>query len=191
MTSILIIVGIAAVVLFWGIAINNGLVAGKNAVKAAWADIDAELVRRLDLIPNLVSAVKGYMKHESETLNAVIAARNNAFNARANGLPMGEQVAAAAAFSTQTHTLMGLVEAYPDLKANGSVGDLMEELTHTENMLKNARTRYNDAVNDQNNRVQMFPSSIIAGMRHFTPEDLFKVEEAERTKALTAPKVEL
>ena len=186
----LIILGVVALVGIWAVGINNTLVRGRNAVQAAWADIDAELVRRMDLIPNLVSTVKGYMKHESETMEKVVQARNAAFNARQQGLPLDEQVAAAAAFSSQTRTLMGLVESYPDLKANQSVGDLMEELTHTENMLKNARIRYNDAVNGQNNRVQMFPSSLIAGMRGVKEERLFQVAEDVRQSAGQAPKVE-
>ncbi len=183
-----IFLGIIAALVFWAIAIYNGLVALRNRFKNAFAQIDVQLKRRYDLIPNLVETAKGYMKHERETLEAVIAARNAASNARAQVAAdpgnaqavQGLNQAEAGLTSVMTRFMM-LQEAYPDLKANANMMQLTEELTSTENRIAFARQAYNDNVMDYNNRREMFPSSIIAGMFNFTAAQMFEVKnEAER-----------
>lgn len=183
-------VALALIVLagVWAVSTNNGLVRGRNEVATAWADLDVELKRRLDLIPNLVESVKGYMTHERETLEAVVAARNAVYAARESG-DRAETVAAGSAFLGALRQFTALVEAYPNLKANTVMADFVEELRHTENRLSSVRLRYNDAVNQQNNRVQMWPSSIIAGSRGFGIEPLFQLNETERATAAQAPAV--
>jgi LemA protein len=188
-----VIAGIGLLLLLWVVSLYNGLVGARNRYKNAFAQIDVQLKRRYDLIPNLVETAKGYMKHERETLEAVIAARNAASSARAQvaANPGDAQAVqglnAAEAGLTQVMTrFMMLQEAYPDLKANANMMQLTEELTSTENRISFARQAYNDAVMDYNNRREMFPSSIIAGMFNFTAAQMFEVKsEAERE----APKV--
>jgi len=187
------IAGIGLMVLFWIVSLYNGLVAARNKVKNGFSQIDVQLKRRYDLIPNLVETAKGYMAHERETLEAVIAARNAASSARATAAadPTNPQAMQglnqAEAGLTQVMTrFMMLQEAYPDLKANQNMMQLTEELTSTENRIAFARQAYNDSVMDYNNRREMFPSSIIAGMFNFAAAQSFEVKnEAERE----APKV--
>lgn len=188
MVALWVVLALLALVLLWAVSINNGLVRGHNAVSTAWADLDIELKRRLDLIPNLVESVKGYMTHERSTLEAVVAARNTAFAARESG-NREEVVAAGSAFMGALKQFTAVIEAYPDLKANTVMADFVEELRHTENRLSSVRLRYNDSVNEQNNRVQMWPSSIIAGAKGFKVEPLFQLGEAERVVAAQAPAV--
>jgi LemA protein len=169
------------------ISIYNGLVGGRNAYKNAFAQIDVQLTRRHDLIPNLVETAKGYMKHERETLEAVIAARNVAVaglkSAAANpGDPNAVQQLSGAenALSGALGRLFALAEAYPDLKANQTMMQLSEELTSTENKVAFARQAFNDAVMTYNNRREMFPNSIVANMYSFMPAQLLEIESAEK-----------
>ncbi len=183
-----IIAGIGLILLLWIVGLYNGLVGSRNKYKNGFAQIDVQLKRRYDLIPNLVETAKGYMKHESETLEAVIAARNAANTARgAVAANPGDAQAvqglnsAEAGLSQVMTRFMMLQEAYPDLKANANMMQLSEELTSTENRIAFARQAYNDNVMDYNNRREMFPSSIIAGMFNFTAAQMFEVKnEAER-----------
>lgn len=191
--ALAVIAGLGLMVLFWIVSLYNGLVSARNKVKNGFSQIDVQLKRRYDLIPNLVETAKGYMAHERETLEAVIAARNAASTARATAAadPGNAQAVQglnqAEAGLTQVMTrFMMLQEAYPDLKANQNMMQLTEELTSTENRIAFARQAYNDSVMDYNNRREMFPSSIIAGMFNFAAAQSFEVKnEAERE----APKV--
>jgi len=171
-------------------AMYNGLVRARNGYRNAFAQIDVQLIRRHDLIPNLVETAKGYIKHERETLEAVVAARTAAVSAQAaaSGKP-GEpgamqQLAGAENVLTQTlGRLFALAEAYPDLKANQNMMQLSEELTSTENRVAFARQAYNDSVMAYNNRREVFPSSLIAGMFGFTPAALFEVDDPQQRQA--------
>jgi LemA protein len=186
---LIVVVGI----FFFFIAIYNRLVAGRNAYKNAFAQIDVQLTRRYDLIPNLVETAKGYMKHERETLEAVIAARNAAVTglkgAAANpGNPAAVQQLAGAenALTGALGRLFAVAEAYPDLKANQNMMQLSEELTSTENKVAFARQAFNDSVMSYNNSREVFPNSIIAGMFAFMPAQLLEIEAPEKR---VAPKV--
>jgi LemA protein len=180
-----IVIGVIVVVLLLMLGLNyNSLVRQRNQVKNAWAQIDVQLKRRHDLIPNLVETVKGYMQHERETLEAVTAARNLAQGAIGKGV--GAQSKAETGLSGALSRLLAVAENYPDLKANQNFLALQEELTSTENKISFSRQFYNDSVLNYNNRTQMFPSNVIAGMFGFRPDDFFEVEApAERE----APKV--
>src|SRR5882672_8969042 len=188
-----IVVGVVVAAVAWLIAIYNGLVALRNRFKNAFAQIDVQLKRRYDLIPNLVEVAKGYMKHESGTLEAVIKARNIAYTASqaaaANPADAGavkNLLSAESGLVGAMSKLMVVSEAYPDLKANQNMMQLTEELTSTENKIAFARQAYNDAVMSYNTAREVFPSVIFAGMFNFTAAELFQVESpAERV----APKV--
>ena len=182
MGSIVFLVIVAAVA-FWAIGLYNGLVTARNAYKNAFAQIDVQLTRRYDLIPNLVETAKGYMKHERETLEAVIQARNSAVSglsaAKANpgdAAAMQQLAQSEGALGATLGRLFALAEAYPDLKANQNMMQLTEELTSTENKIAFARQAYNDAVMHYNNKREMFPSSLLAGVFHFTEAQLFEVK---------------
>ncbi len=180
---LLVIAGIVLVLVIWFVAIYNGLVGLKNQVKNAWSQIDVQLKRRHDLIPNLVETVKGYASHEKDTLERVVQARSRAMSAQS----MDDRIQAEGELGQALGRLMLLVESYPDLKANQNFLALQEELTSTENKISFARQYYNDSVMTYNNKIQMFPSNIIAGMFNFKEATFFKVEnEAERE----APKVQ-
>ena len=177
-----LVVGIIAlgVVLFFlllfFIAIYNSLVRLRNRVRNAWSQIDVQLKRRHDLIPNLVETVKGYAAHEKETLENVTKARQIAIDASKAG-DIGKQIQAEN-FLTQTlRSLFAVSENYPDLKANQNFLQLQEELTSTENKIAFARQHYNDSVMVYNNKIEMFPSSIVAGMFGFKKGEFFEVEE--------------
>jgi LemA protein len=158
----------------------NGLVAWRNQVKNAWSQIDVQLKRRYDLIPNLVETVKGYAKHEKETLERVIQARNAAMTAQTP-----QQVGQAENVLQGTlKSLFALSENYPDLKANQNFLGLQEELTSTENKVSFARQFYNDTVNRFNTLIQSFPRNIIAGLFKFNEAQLFEVEAPEERKAV-------
>ena len=186
----MIILGLLIVLVLWFLAAYNGLVRLRNQVKNAWAQIDVQLKRRHDLIPNLVETAKGYMKHERETLEAVIAARNVAVTAQkaAAGNPgdpaaMG-QLSGAENMLTQTMgRLFALAEAYPDLKANQNMMQLSEELTSTENKVAFARQAYNDTVMAYNTKRETFPTMLVAGFGGFTPALLFEIEAPEQREA--------
>lgn len=194
MVTLLVLLGIAAVVAFWAVGIYNGLITARNAYKNAFAQIDVQLTRRHDLIPNLVEVAKGYMKHERETLEAVIAARSGAVNAQRNAAANPGDPAAMQALGgaenmlTQTlGRLFALSEAYPDLKANQNMMQLSEELASTENRVAFARQAFNDQVMAYNNRREVFPANIVAGMFSFLPAALLEIEAPEKREA---PKVQ-
>ncbi len=175
--SFWIVIGILVVVAIWAIAVYNGLVAGRNQAQTAWSQIDVQLKRRHDLIPNLVQVVKDAMGYEQETLTRVVQARNAAVAAGGNPAAAGP---AEAALTQATRGLLGLVESYPTLKANDNVRQLQEELTATENKIAFARQFYNDSVNAYNNRRQSFPAVLAAASLGFGPIELFNMPEAER-----------
>ena len=194
MGSFLVLIILAVVLGGWGVGIYNGLITARNAYKNAFAQIDVQLTRRHDLIPNLVETAKGYMKHERETLEAVIQARNGAVAAQqaAAGNPGDaaamQQLAGAENMLTQTlGRLFALSEAYPDLKANQNMMQLSEELTSTENKVAFARQAFNDQVMAYNNRREVFPSSLIAGMFNFQPANLLEIEDPAKREV---PKVD-
>jgi len=186
--------GLIAALVIWAITIYNGLVALRNRFKNAFSQIDVQLKRRYDLIPNLVETAKGYLKHERETLEAVIKARNQAVaaaqGAAANpGNPAAMQGLGQAegALSSVLGRLFALAEAYPDLTANQNMLAIQEELTSTENKVAFARQAFNDAVMEYNTRRESFPDNIFAGMFRFDPAELLNAtESAEERKA---PKV--
>ena len=178
-----IIVGVIVVIGLWLIMTYNGLVASRNQGTTAWSQIDVQLKRRHDLIPNLVQVVKDAMGYEQETLVKVIQARNNAVAATGPA----QAGPAEAALSQATRGLMGLVESYPQLKANDNVKQLQEELVSTENKIAFSRQFYNDSVNSYNTRRQSFPAVLAAQSLGFGPMDLFTMPEAERE----VPKVAL
>jgi LemA protein len=181
--SLWIVIGIVVLIVLWLIVIYNGLVAGRNQAQTAWSQIDVQLKRRHDLIPNLVQVVKDAMGYEQETLTKVIQARNAA--AAASG--PAQAGPAEAALSQATRGLLGLVESYPQLKANENVKQLQEELASTENKIAFSRQFYNDSVNSYNNRRQSFPAVLAAASLGFGPIDLFTMPETERE----VPKVAL
>ena len=182
-----IVFGVLIAIAFFFVSIYNRLVGGRNAYKNAFAQIDVQLTRRHDLIPNLVETAKGYIKHERETLEAVIAARNSAVSglkrAAANpGDPASVQqlAGAEAQLNGALSRLFAVAEAYPDLKANQNMMQLSEELTSTENKVAFARQAFNDAVMNYNNQREMFPNSVVAGMFMFTPAQLLEIESPEK-----------
>ena len=189
----MIVVGIVAVVALAAVGIYNRLVGLRNRFKNAYAQIDVQLKRRYDLIPNLVEVAKGYMKHERETLEAVISARNAAASANqsvaadpSNPEAMKKLMSAENTLGGTLGRLFALSESYPDLKANQNMMQLSEELTTTENKVSFARQAYNDAVMHYNTAREVFPQNIIANMFNFGPATLFEVTvEAEKA----APKV--
>jgi LemA protein len=167
----------SVILIFMFIGNYNGLVGLRNAVKTAWAQIDVQLKRRYDLIPNLVETVKGYKNFESSTLQAVTNARSAA-QAGANASPAA-RADLEGALSGALSRLMAVVEAYPDLKANQNFMALQEQLTSTENQISSFRQTYNNAVLKLNNKVQMFPSNIIAGITGFKIGEFFEVKAPE------------
>ena len=197
MIGLLILLAIVVVVGFWVMGMYNGLVTARNAFKNAFAQIDVQLQRRFDLIPNLVETVKGYMAHEAGTLEAVIAARGAAMAglsaAKASpGDPsaMAELASSQGALNGALGRLMAVAEAYPDLKANQNIMQLTEELTSTENKVAFARQAFNDSVMTYNNRRETFPSSIFAGMFNFTPAALLEIPQDQQAQVRAAPKVQ-
>ncbi len=181
--ALFILLGLAAVVVIWLIGIFNGLVRLRNAVKNAWSQIDVQLKRRYDLIPNLVETVKGYAQHERGTLEAVIKARQQAINITDNVI---DKAKAENMLSQTLRSLFAVSENYPDLKANQNFLALQEELISTENKISFSRQFYNDSAMTYNNKTEMFPSNIIAGMFNFKRADFFEIEEAAQREA---PKV--
>ena len=197
MVTLLILLVILVVLALWIVGIYNGLVTARNAFKNAFAQIDVQLQRRFDLIPNLVETAKGYIRHERETLEAVIAARSAAMSglSAAKASP-GDPAAMAELASSQgmlngaLGRLMAVAEAYPDLKANQNMMQLSEELTSTENKVAFARQAFNDSVMSYNNRREVFPSSVIAGMFQFAPAALLEIPAADQAQVRAAPKVQ-
>lgn len=191
--ALIVVGGLALILIFWGVSIYNTLVNLRNRLKNAFAQIDVQLKRRYDLIPNLVETAKAYMGHERETLEAVIAARNQAVTAekRVAGSPedgsaMRALAGAEGALTGALGRLFAVMEAYPDLKANQNMMQLSEELTSTENKVAFARQAFNDSVNGYNTYKQSFPQVIFAGMFGFQDAEFFEITNtAERE----APKV--
>ena len=179
-------IAIAVVILLVLILVGmyNGLVRARLAVKNAWSQIDVQLKRRYDLIPNLVETVKGYAAHERETFDAVTKARQQAINVSGG---VAAQAQAENALSATLRSLFAVAEAYPDLKANQNFLALQEELASTENRIGFARQAYNDSVLRLNNKVEMFPSNIVAGMFNFAKAEFFELQAPEQREA---PKVQ-
>ncbi len=173
MTGLLVFVGIVFVLGVWIVSLYNSLVGLRNEVKNAWSQIDVQLKRRYDLIPNLLETVKGYAAHERQTLEAVVAARQQAVNITGSA---AEHAKAENALSQTLRSLFAVAENYPDLKANQNFLALQEELTSTENKIGFARQYYNDSVLRNNNRIAMFPSNVIASSFNFKEADFFEIE---------------
>ncbi len=197
MTTSLVVLGalllFAAIVVFWIVGIYNGLVGLRNRLKNAFSQIDVQLKRRYELIPNLVETAQGYLKHERETLEAVIKARNIAQAAAqsvatnpADAGTMKSLVTAEAGLAGALSRLMVVAEQYPDLKANQNMMQLTEELTSTENKVAFARQAYNDNVMTYNTTREVFPNVVLAGLFGFQPAEAFRIEEAAERNA---PKV--
>lgn len=185
--SFLIFLAVIVALIAWGIGIYNSLVNLRNRVKNAFAQIDVQLTRRHDLIPNLVEAVKGYMKHERETLEAVINARNSAVSSLdtakadpANAEAMRRLSESEGALGSALSRLFALSEAYPDLKANQNMMSLQEELSTTENKVAFSRQAFNDSVLNYNNKVENFPNNILAGMFKFQTASFLEIESEEK-----------
>ena len=194
MTTLGIFIGIITLFALYLMSIYNGLVVLRNRVKNAFAQIDVQLKRRYDLIPNLVESVKGYMAHEKETLTNVIEARNKAVAARnvaadntTSGAAIGALVQAEGQLATAMTKFMALAESYPDLKANQNVMMLMEELTGTENKVSFSRQAFNDSITQLNISVEKFPNNLVAGAFGFTVMPQLEVIESDAERK--APKV--
>jgi LemA protein len=189
MTGLLVFFVLIAAVAFWGAAAYNRLVAQRNEFKNAFAQIDVQLKRRYDLIPNLVETAKKYIAHERETLEAVVKARGAAVSAHAaaasdpaNADAMRQLGAAEGGLNGALGRMLAVVESYPDLKANQNMMQRTEELTSTENRIAFARQAFNDSVMSYNNAVQQFPSNFIAGAFSFQPAELLKATESDEER---------
>lgn len=176
MIALWIILGIIVLLVIWLVVLYNGLVKLRNRIENAWAQIDVQLKRRYDLIPNLVETVKGYASHEKETLENVISARNMGMQAQG---PQ-EQAQAENMITGALKSLFALQEAYPDLKANQSFLELQEELTATEGRIAYARQFYNDTVYKYNTKIQTFPAVMVAGIFRFTEREYFEADDESR-----------
>jgi LemA protein len=197
MGTLLILLVIVVVVAFFAVGIYNGLVTARNAYKNAFAQIDVQLQRRFDLIPNLVETAKGYLSHERETFEAVTAARAAAVSglAAAKASPgdpaaMAQLGQAEGMLNGALGRLMVSVEAYPELKASQNMMQLSEELTSTENKVAFARQAFNDSVMAYNNKREVFPSSVVAGMFNFAPAALIEIPADQQAAVRAAPKVQ-
>ena len=173
-----IILAIVAIIIIAIISIYNGLVQARMKVDNAWSQIDVQLQRRFDLIPNFVETLKGYMTHEKETFEKIAALRTS----WANASSVSEKAELDGQLSSTLKTIMAVSESYPELKANQNFSELSEELRNTENKISFSRQFYNDTVTMYNTKIQVFPSNIIAGMFNFTARDLFKTESDEARK---------
>jgi LemA protein len=182
--ALIVLVVIVVMLFLWFVGMYNSLIRWRNRVKNGWAQIDVQLKRRYDLIPNLVNTVKGYAAHEKQTFESVTRARNMAIS-QSGGV--AKQAEAENFLSQTLKSLFAVVENYPELKANENFKALQEELTSTENKIAFARQFYNDTVMKYNIKIQSVPTNIVAGMFNFKPEELFEIEMAE---AREAPKVE-
>ena len=183
MTATLIMVGVLVVVAIFVIGLYNGLVRKRVAANGAWADIDVQLKRRYNLIPNLVETVKGYASHERETLESVIKARQTAIDVSG----IANQAQAENMLSGALRQLFALSERYPDLKANQNFMQLQEELASTENKIGFSRQHYNRSAGQYNEAIAVFPANMIAGMFNFDRKDFFELEDTAQREA---PKVE-
>lgn len=165
-----------AVIALWAVMVYNGLITLKNRTDEAWSDIDVQLKRRYDLIPNLVETVKGYATHESGTFEKVTQARNMAMGAKT----VAEHAAAENMLSSTLKSLFAVSEAYPELKANSNFLALQQELTDTEDKIQASRRFYNGNVRDFNTKLQVFPTNIIAGMLGFVKREFFEIADGEK-----------
>ena len=179
MVTLIIIVVLVAIVIAL-IVMHNNLVVARQRVKNAWSQIDVQLQRRFDLIPNLVETVKGYMAHESDVLEKVTSLRSSWTNAKT----VEDKASIDSSLSSTLKTIMALSENYPDLKANTNFMNLQDELSKTEDKLSYSRQFYNDAATMYNTKIQVFPSNIIAGMFNFTSRSLFQTENDESRKTV-------
>jgi LemA protein len=179
-----VVVGVGVLLLLWVMGLYNGLVRRKNTVDESWSDIDTELKRRYDLIPNLVETVKGYAAHEKTTLENVIKARNAA---AAPHDSLQAQAKDENAFVGALRQVFALSEAYPDLKANTNFLQLQQELTNTEDRIQRSRRFYNANVRDLNTALEVFPGNIVAGLFHFQKREMYEIEDAAQREA---PKVQ-
>lgn len=187
MTALWVILGIVALLVLAGVVSYNRFVNQRNLIRNAWSNIDTELQRRYDLVPNLVETVKGYASHERETLDAVTQARAGAVAATG---PPAEQAAAEGPLVSALRQLFAVSESYPDLKASENFLSLQHELAVTEDRLQAARRFYNANVQDYNRRVESFPSNLVAGQFHFTQEQFFEIEAAVRDEVKRPPTVD-
>ena len=176
--SIIVIAAIAALLLFLLLKTFNSLVRMRNNLRSAWSDIDVQLTRRHDLVPNLVESVKGYITHERQTLEAVTEARSNAMR---SGADIATRAVAEMALTGAVNNLLATAERYPDLKASQNFLLLQEQLTSTENRIGFARQHYNETVRQFNTAISEFPRNLVAGMLGFTAAPMFAAEAAERT----------
>jgi LemA protein len=176
--GLILVIILGALLVMWFIGIYNGLVTKRNRVKNGWSQIDVQLKRRYDLIPNLVETVKGYAKHEASTFEAVIEARNQFGKAST----AEDKIKADDIMTNALSRLMVVVESYPELKANTNFGSLQSELSSTEEKISYSRQFYNDTVTMYNNTIAIFPGSIVANMFNFREEPLFEAREVERER---------
>ncbi|HEY7407862.1 MAG TPA: LemA family protein [Gemmatimonadaceae bacterium] len=186
--GLLVLLVLAGGVLAWIVSAYNGLISLKNQVVNGWKQIDVQLKRRHDLIPNLVDTVKGAMQFERETLEAVITARNQAISIERGGAGVAATAQAESQLSAALGRLFAVVEAYPQLKATGNVSQLQEELTSTENRIAFARQHYNDVSTQYNTKQQQFPTNLVAGLARATPAELWEITDAAER---AVPKVDL
>jgi LemA protein len=192
MTIFLVLISVVILLILWAVGIYNTLISARNKVKNAWAQIDVQLQRRYDLIPNLIETVKGYMAHERGTLEAVINARNTASQARkdvsSEDVPhegsLKELMGAETALRGALGNIFALAENYPDLKANQTMQQLQEELSSTENKVAFSRQAYNDQVLNYNTVQQQFPAVMFASAFGHSPADLYEIEDPEAKKAV-------
>ncbi len=173
-----IVLVVVILIVVWVIGMYNGLVTARQKVENAWSQIDVQLQRRFDLIPNFVETVKGYMTHESETFEKIAQLRTS----WANSSSVGEKANLDGELTSALKTIMAVSENYPDLKANQNFADLSEELRNTENKISFSRQFYNDSVTMYNTKLEVFPSNIIAGMFNFKQKELFSAESDEARK---------
>ena len=173
-----IAIAIIVLLVIWVISVYNGLISSRQKVDNAWSQIDVQLQRRFDLIPNFVETVKGYMKHESETFEKITALRTS----WANSTTVEEKANLDGELSGALKTIMAVSENYPELKANQNFSELSEELRNTENKISFSRQFYNDSVTMYNTKLELFPSNIVAGMFNFQKRDLFVAESDEARK---------
>lgn len=177
----IIVIGVIVLIAIWLIAVYNGLIRLKNRVDEAFSDIDVQLKRRYDLIPNLVETVKGYMTHERETLESVVSARAKAMQVQeSDGASLEERAKAENALSSTLKSIFALSENYPDLKASQNFLQLQDEISDTENKIQASRRFYNGNVRDFNTKIQVFPTNMIAGKLNFSKYDFFEADEKER-----------
>jgi LemA protein len=182
--ALIIVLVIIGIVVLWAVAVYNGLIGLRNRVREAWAQIDVQLKRRYDLIPNLVNTVKGYAAHERGVFEKVTEARANAVAA---GGSVADRAKAENMLTSALRSVFAVAEAYPQLKANENFLALQEELSSTENKISFARQHYNESVMNFNTRIQSVPSNIVAAMGNFRPEQMFELEDAAQREA---PKVQ-